>query len=42
MALAAAMKSCLALQRINLNNNQFTSQTMAVLADALRINSGEP
>jgi hypothetical protein len=41
LALAAALKSALCLQRLNLNHNRFSSQTLAAIADALRVNTSE-
>jgi hypothetical protein len=41
LALAAALKGALCLQRLNLNHNRFSSQTLAAIADALRVNTSE-
>jgi hypothetical protein len=41
LALAAALKGALCLQRLNLNHNKFSSQTLAAIADALRVNTGK-
>jgi hypothetical protein len=41
LALAAALKGALCLQRLNLNHNRFSSQTLAAVADALRVNTSE-
>lgn len=41
LALAASLKGALCLQRLNLNHNKFSSQTLGAVADALRVNAGE-
>eukprot|EP00877_Chromochloris_zofingiensis_P001130 jgi/Chrzof1/11017/Cz05g20160.t1 len=40
LALASALKRAPLLQRLNLNHNRFTAQTLAALADAIRLTSG--
>lgn len=40
LALAASLKGALCLQRLNLNHNKFSSQTLGAVADALRVNAG--
>ncbi|KAF6262551.1 hypothetical protein COO60DRAFT_614938 [Scenedesmus sp. NREL 46B-D3] len=39
VALAAALKGALCLQRLNLNHNKFSSQALAAIADAVRVNT---
>ena len=41
LALAAALESATALQRLNLNYNSFTTQTYKAIADGLKRMAGE-